>query len=91
MDTDDPKKALADRMMPRDVTTYWNSTYDMLKFAKSYQDPINQMTDSCSLKLRYCMITESEWELVKQLRDVLKVRVMTSLTSVTVRRDRGSK
>ncbi|KAH9971608.1 hypothetical protein BGW80DRAFT_1174487 [Lactifluus volemus] len=71
-DADDPKKALADRIMPHDVATHWNSTYDMLKFAKSYQDPINQMTDSRSLKLRYCMITESEWELVKQLRDILK-------------------
>ncbi|KAH9975669.1 hypothetical protein BGW80DRAFT_1119040, partial [Lactifluus volemus] len=47
-DADDPKKALVDRIMPRDVATRWNSTYDMLKFAKSYQDPINQMTDSHS-------------------------------------------
>jgi hypothetical protein len=78
-DADDPKKALADRIMPRDVAMRWNSTYDMLKFAKSYQDPINQMTDSRSLKLRYCMITELEWELIKQLQDVLKVRVLTSL------------
>jgi hypothetical protein len=72
----DPKKAVADHIMPRDVSTRWNSTYDMLKFAHSHQDPINQMTDCRSLKLGHCSITESEWELVKQLRDVLKVCVM---------------
>ncbi|KAH9952522.1 hypothetical protein BGW80DRAFT_1194779, partial [Lactifluus volemus] len=71
-DADDPKKTLAENIMPRDVSTRWNSTYNMLKFASSYQDPINQMTDSRSLKLSYCMVTESEWELVKELRDILK-------------------
>ncbi|KAH9959715.1 hypothetical protein BGW80DRAFT_1133897, partial [Lactifluus volemus] len=45
----DPKKAVADHIMPRDVSTRWNSTYDMLKFAHSHQDPINQMTDCRSL------------------------------------------
>jgi hypothetical protein len=30
------EKALTLRMMPRDVRTRWNSTYDMLKFAYTY-------------------------------------------------------
>ena len=60
--------------MPRDVSTHWNSTYDMLKFAYAYRDAIDQMTDNRGLNLKHCMVTEVEWELVKQLRDVLKVR-----------------
>jgi len=51
----------------------WNSTYDMLKFAYAYRDAINQMTDNWGLNLKHCMVTEVEWELVKQLWDVLKV------------------
>ena len=46
----------------------------MLKFAYIYWDAINQMTDNRGLNLRHCMVTEVEWELVKQLWDVLKVR-----------------
>jgi hypothetical protein len=80
-DADNPKKALADLMTPRNVTTCWNSTYDMVKFVNSYQDPINKMTDNRSLKLRCCMITELEWELIKQLQKVLKARVTISLVS----------
>lgn len=67
-------KALSLRIMPRDVSMRWNSTYDMLKFAYAYWDAINQMTDQRALNLRHCVLTEVEWELVKQLQDVLKVR-----------------
>jgi hypothetical protein len=66
-------KALSLCIMPRDVSTHWNSTYDMLKFAYAYRDAINQMTDQRALNLRHCVLPEVEWELVKQLWDVLKV------------------
>ena len=65
---------LSVRIMPRDVSTCWNSTYNMLKFAYAYRDAINQMTDNRGLNLKHCMVTEVKWELVKQLQDVLKVR-----------------
>ena len=45
----------------------------MLKFAYAYRDAINQMTDNRGLNLKHCMVTEVEWELIKQLQDVLKV------------------
>jgi len=35
---------IPDRIMPRDVTTCWNSTYDMLKFALEYCKAINILT-----------------------------------------------
>ncbi len=59
--------------MPQDVSMHWNSTYNMLKFAYTYRDAINQITDNRGLNLKHCMVTEVEWELIKQLWDVLKV------------------
>jgi hypothetical protein len=38
------KKKLVVRKMPRDVTTRRNSTYDMVKFACIYSEPINKIT-----------------------------------------------
>ncbi len=61
------------RMMPRDVRTRWNSTYDMLKFAYTYRDAIDKLTGERALKLRDYELSENEWELVMQLRDCLKV------------------
>lgn len=67
------KKPLAIRIMPRDVSTRWNSTYNMLKFAYSYREAIDKITGDRAMKLRDYELFESEWETVKQLRDSLKV------------------
>ena len=60
--------------MPRDVSTCWNLTYDMLKFAATYRDPINKITDDRSMKLREYELKDYEWKIVEELRDSLKVR-----------------
>lgn len=67
------KKPLPVRIMPRDVSTRWNSTYEMLKFAYLYREAIDKITGERALKLRDYELLESEWETVKQLRDSLKV------------------
>ena len=67
------KKPLPVWIMPQDVSTHWNSTYEMLKFAYSYCEAIDKITGECALKLRNYELLESEWETVKQLRDPLKV------------------
>jgi hypothetical protein len=59
--------------MPHDVRTRWNSTYGMLTFAYDYRDAINKITANREMKLRDYEIDEDEWNIVKQLRDVLKV------------------
>jgi len=59
--------------MPRDVTNRWNSTYDMLKFAFSYSEPINKITGERSMKIRQYEIIDQEWTIVEQLRDCLKI------------------
>jgi len=59
--------------MPRDVSTRWNSTFDMLKFACLYRDAINKITDDRSMKLRDYELKDFEWKIVEELRDCLKV------------------
>lgn len=71
--SDPTRKKLSVRMMPRDVSTRWNSTYEMLKFAYTYRPAIDKLTGDRDMKLRDYELLESEWEIVKQLRDCLKV------------------
>lgn len=64
---------LPHRMMPRDVSTRWNSTFDMLHFALEYRDAIDTMTAKRDLDLRKYELSPAEWGIAKELRDVLKV------------------
>jgi hypothetical protein len=61
------------RMMPRDVSTRWNSTYDMLHFALDFRMAIDAMTAMRDLDLRKYELCPAEWGIAKELRDVLKV------------------
>jgi len=61
------------RTMPRDVSTRWNSTYDMLKFAIDYQKAINRLTVDKNLGLRQYELSDEEWEIAKQLSMLLMV------------------
>lgn len=62
-------------MMPRDVTTRWNSTYDMLEFAVEYREALDAITGDKEMKLRKYEMDNEEWEIARQLRDVLKVSI----------------
>jgi hypothetical protein len=60
-------------VIPQDVTTWWNSTFEMLDFVLKYQSANDKITanrkaDLCSLELN-----NSDWDTARQLRDVLKV------------------
>jgi len=59
-------------MMPRDVSTRWNSTYDMLDFALDYRVPIDEITSNRDLNLRKYELQDNEWAVAKTLRDTLK-------------------
>lgn len=61
--------------MPRDVTTRWNSTFDMLNFALEYRKAIQVTTSDLDLDLRQYELSRDEWRIAGYLRDVLKVRV----------------
>ena len=64
--------------MPQDVRTRWNLTYDMLDFAYEYKDALNKITALREMKLRDYEIEPEDWEVVKQLRDLLKVGTVFS-------------
>jgi hypothetical protein len=52
------------RIIPRDVHTHWNATYDMLNFSYDYKEAINQITDRCEMKLRDYEIELHEWDTI---------------------------
>jgi len=60
-------------IMPRDVTTRWNSTFDMLDFALRYQNTLQAITSNLDLGLRRYELDRAEWKTAHQLCDILKV------------------
>jgi len=60
-------------MMPHDVATRWNSTYDMLDFTVKYRMAIDTMTAARDLGLRNYELEQAEWKIAEDLREVLKV------------------
>ncbi|KAG0695950.1 hypothetical protein DFH29DRAFT_813631 [Suillus ampliporus] len=61
-------------ILPCDVSTWWNSTFDMLQYALKHQDAIDAVTQHRDLGLRAFEMTDNEWRIVEQLCNVLKVR-----------------
>lgn len=59
--------------MPRDVSTRWNSTYDMLKFALDYRVALDAITGERDMKLWKYELKDTEWHIAGQLRDILEV------------------
>jgi hypothetical protein len=64
---------MRNRIMPRDVTMRWNSTYDMLKFALEYRKAIDVLTADRLNGLRMYELNDTEWIITQQLGDILAV------------------
>jgi hypothetical protein len=45
----------------------------MLDFAYNYKEAINQITDRCEIKLQDYKIEPHEWDVIRQLQDILGV------------------
>ena len=61
-------------LMPRDITTRWNSTLGLLDYALKHWKVVDLVTQRRELGLREYKLTDNEWAIVEQLRNVLKVR-----------------
>jgi hypothetical protein len=68
---------MKEKIMPRDVSTRWNSTYDMLAFAIDHKVAVNRMTADVENGLRAYEMDVKEWGYALELHAVLKVRAKT--------------
>ena len=64
-------------MMSRDMSTRWNSTYDMLKFAFEYRAALNTMTANWDMKLCQFELSKKEWAMASELCKALQVRPLS--------------
>ncbi len=69
-------------MMPHDVSTCWNSTFNMLEFAVKYRAAIDTMTRAHDFGLHQYKLVPAEWKITSELRHVLKVRFLLLQTYV---------
>ena len=77
---------LKERLIPRDVVTRWNSTYNMLKFALAYRVVIDHITADKCLKLRRYELDNDDWAIVEDLVSVLEVCISVAVTRLVVSR-----
>ncbi|KAG1731341.1 uncharacterized protein EDB91DRAFT_1058809 [Suillus paluster] len=58
---------LKERLIPQDVVTCWNSTYNMMKFVLAYKSVIDRVTADKSLKLCKYKLNNEDWGIIKDL------------------------
>ncbi|KAJ3834418.1 hypothetical protein F5878DRAFT_518082, partial [Lentinula raphanica] len=60
------------RVLPRDVATRWNSTYDMMAAFLEMKTEVSEFLDRSSNRLSDFVLSEDEWEAIKDLVSILK-------------------
>ena len=67
------KLNIAKKILSRDVTTRWNSIYNMLACLITYSDAVEQFTSDHQNDLRQYELNKADWVIVTKLCRVLKV------------------
>ena len=62
-------------LIPHDVSTRWNSCYDMVDVGIDYWEAVDGITQHRDLGLRTFKLSNHEWEVLEELRNVLKVSI----------------
>ncbi|KAJ6563842.1 hypothetical protein B0H19DRAFT_846669, partial [Mycena capillaripes] len=71
-------KNMAVRLLPRDVRTRWNSTYDMLVVAVQYKEVVNAVTADRNLPLRKYELSDTDWIIVEDMVYTLEATLLFS-------------
>jgi len=66
--------------MLQDVTTQWNSTYDMLSFMVKYRKAIEHVTSDLKNNLYKYELTNMEWQIADEFKETLKVSSLFTST-----------
>ena len=74
-------KGLKPNLIPHDVVTRWNSTFDMMHFALRYCTAVDAITADKALKLRKYELLDDNWVIIQDLVTVLEVRHLSNLCS----------
>jgi len=84
---------MAITLIPRDVRTRWNSTYDMLCFILEHKKAYRRFTADDSNDLQDYELKADKWEVVEQLCKILAVRSTECLCNqpLTMHTGRSSK
>ena len=64
---------LEPHLIPRDVSTRWNSCCDMVDVGVDYREVVDGVTQCRDLGLRKFELSDHEWEVLGELCNVLKV------------------
>ncbi|KIK77636.1 hypothetical protein PAXRUDRAFT_166214, partial [Paxillus rubicundulus Ve08.2h10] len=59
-------------LMPCNVATQWNSTFDMLDYASKHREAVDTVTQCRDLGLRKFELTDHKWKITEQLCSILK-------------------
>jgi hypothetical protein len=65
----------------------WNSTFDMLNYALEHREAVDGITGDREWGLRPYELDQTEWEMLDELRNVLKLRWIVAWTERTSEED----